>query len=233
MERINDHWSEYSVSISGHTLTVEYLKRGDWWDSGDVEAVFNNSGSSTGGDLSYYNDSINNLNITVLETGLGNSLSTDALLNSESNTWSNYKSSTEQEYRDNSYQPDDLKQNMFGNRYGLDPQHAQDNGTFYIDNSKGFIHFGSALAGRNVILHYVSDGLGTDSEMVVHKFAEEAVYKWIAHAVIASRSNMPEYIVQRFKKEKFAEARKAKIRLSNIKIEEFAQVLKGLSKPIK
>ena len=37
----------------------------------------------------------------------------------------------------------------------------------------------------------------------------------------------------RYKKEKFAETRKAKIRLSNIKIEEFTQILKGLSKPIK
>ena len=83
------------------------------------------------------------------------------------------------------------------------------------------------------MLDYISDGLGTDDEMVVHKFAEEAVYKWIAYGIISSRSNMPEYIVQRFKKEKFAEARKAKIRLSNIKIEEFTQVLKGLSKPIK
>jgi hypothetical protein len=227
---INTFHQAYSVSVSGHTLTIQYLDSHEWPSS---ENIANSTGSSTGGDLSYGGVTINNLNITVLETGLGVSLSSNALLNNESNTWSNYKSYTEYDYRDNSYQPDDLKQNTFGNRYGLDPQHAQDNGTFYIDNSKGFIHFGSALAGRNVILHYVSDGLGTDSEMIVHKFAEEAVYKWIAHAIVSSRSNMPEYIVQRFKKEKFAEARKAKIRLSNIKIEEFTQVLKGLSKPIK
>jgi hypothetical protein len=44
---------------------------------------------------------------------------------------------------------------------------------------------------------------------------------------------MPPPIVARFKREKFAETRKAKIRLSNIKMEEFTQVLKGLSKPIK
>ena len=69
--------------------------------------------------------------------------------------------------------------------------------------------------------------------MLVHKFAEEAIYKWIAYGIVASKSNMPEYIVQRFKKERFAESRKAKIRLSRIKIEEFTQVLKGLSKPIK
>jgi len=51
--------------------------------------------------------------------------------------------------------------------------------------------------------------------------------------LVSGRSNIPEYVVQRFKKEKFAETRKAKIRLSNIKMEEFTQVLRGISKPIK
>jgi len=69
--------------------------------------------------------------------------------------------------------------------------------------------------------------------MVVHKFCEEAVYKHIMYGLVSSRSNMPQYIVQRFKQERFAETRKAKIRLSNIKMEEFTQILKGLSKPIK
>ena len=86
---------------------------------------------------------------------------------------------------------------------------------------------------ETIILKYVSDGLGTDSEMVIHKFCEEACYKWIMYGVLSGRSNIPEYLVNRFKKEKFAETRKAKIRLSNIKIEEFTQVLKGMSKQIK
>jgi len=120
-----------------------------------------------------------------------------------------------------------------GRRYGLDPQYAQQNGTFFIDYPENWIHFGSSLGGKTVVLRYISDGLGTDDEMVVHKFCEEAVYKWIMYGILSTRSNMPEYIVQRFKKEKFAETRKAKIRLSNIKIEEFTQILKGLSKPIK
>jgi len=120
-----------------------------------------------------------------------------------------------------------------GRRYGLDPQHAQTNGTFYIDNATGFIHFGSNLAGETIILKYISDGLGTDAEMLVHKFAEEAVYKHIMYGLISGRTGIPEYITQRFKKEKFAETRKAKIRLSNIKMEEFTQVLRGLGKPIK
>ena len=120
-----------------------------------------------------------------------------------------------------------------GRRYGLDPQYAQENGTFFIDYPENWIHFGSTLGGRTVVLRYISDGIGTDDEMVVHKFCEEAVYKWIMYGILSTRSNMPEYIIQRYKKEKFAETRKAKIRLSNIKIEEFTQILKGLSKPIK
>ena len=119
-----------------------------------------------------------------------------------------------------------------GRRYGLDPQYSQSNGTFFIDKL-GRIHFSSALVGETVTLKYISDGLGTDDEMVVHKFCEEACYKHIAYAVLSTRSNIPEYIVNRFKKEKFAETRKAKIRLSNIKIEEFTQVVKGMGKQIK
>jgi len=148
-----------------------------------------------------------------------------------SNTWSSYQDQTETDiYSDDST---DIEIDHRGRRYGLDPQHAQSNGTFYIDYQRGYIHFGSALANQTIILKYISDGLGTDAEMVVHKFCEDAVYKHIAYAILSTRSNVPEYICQRYRKERFAATRKAKIRLSNIKIEEFTQVLKGLSKPIK
>ena len=63
--------------------------------------------------------------------------------------------------------------------------------------------------------------------------AEEAMYMHIAYAILAGRQNVPEYIVNRFKKERFAEMRKAKIRLSNYKIEEFTQIMRGKSKQIK
>ena len=148
-----------------------------------------------------------------------------------SDTWKNYKDQTETDiYSDDST---DIDIDSRGRRYGLDPQYAQSNGSFFIDQRKGYIHFGSSLAGETIILKYISDGLGTDGEMVVHKFCEEATYKWIAYGVLSTKSNIPPFIIQRFKREKFAETRKAKIRLSNIKIEEFTQVLKGMSKIIK
>tara|TARA_R110002012_G_scaffold266722_2_gene450325 strand:+ start:903 stop:1769 length:867 start_codon:yes stop_codon:yes gene_type:complete len=148
-----------------------------------------------------------------------------------SDTWSKFQDDTDTDPYNND--ATDLDIDARGRRYGLDPQYAQSNGTFFIDNDRGYIHFGSSLAGETITLKYISDGLGSDNEMVVHKFCEEATYKWIAYGILSTRSNIPPFIIQRFKKEKFAETRKAKIRLSNIKIEEFTQVLKGLSKPIK
>jgi hypothetical protein len=117
-----------------------------------------------------------------------------------------------------------------GERYGLQPEHAQVNGSFFIDCARGNIHFGSNFSGKTVILHYISDHHGTDDEQIVHKFAEEAMYKWIAYGCLSARIDTPEYVIQRFKKEKFAETRKAKIRLSNIKIEEIAQIMRNKSK---
>ena len=153
----------------------------------------------------------------------------------ESTTWSSYKSHNPNsrntidsyDYEDNVYELNN------GQRYGIDPQHAQINGSYYIDNLRGLINFSSNVSGKTVILDYISDSLGTDGEMQVHKFAEEAMYKWITHAVLSTRSNTPEYLVNRYKKERFAAIRQAKLRLSNIKLEELTQILRGKSKWIK
>ena len=152
-----------------------------------------------------------------------------------SDSWNNYETETNETLSSSVNATDaiDSEVDHMGRRYGLDPQHAHEHGSFYIDYNRGYIHFSGNLSGSTVVLKYISDGLGTDSEMVVHKFAEEAVYKWIAYGILSNRSGIPEGIVQRFKRERFAETRKAKIRLSNIKIEEFTQVLKGMSKQIK
>jgi len=149
----------------------------------------------------------------------------------DSTTWSKYKSGTSPENGDN-YQGDTYWP-LDGSRYGLDPQHAQTNGSFYIDCVSGKIHFSSNIAGKTVILDYISDSLGTDGEMQVHKFAEEAMYKWISHAILSGKANVPEYQVNRLKKERFAAIRTAKLRLSSLKLEELTQVLRGKSKQIK
>ena len=153
----------------------------------------------------------------------------------ESTTWSSYKSNSSNDNSNpeiHSYDTDIYDFNI-GERYGLSPEHAQVNGSYYIDNLRGLINFSSNVSGKTVILDYISDSLGTDGEMQVHKFAEEAMYKWIMYAVLSTRANTPEYIVRRYQKEKFAATRTAKLRLSNIKLEELTQILRGKSKWIK
>ena len=148
-----------------------------------------------------------------------------------STTWSNYKSHVPSENNNDDYE-DDVYWPIQGERYGLEPSHAQVNGSFYIDQRLGKIHFSSNISGKTVILDYISDSLGTDSEMQVHKFAEEAMYKSISHAIL-SGSSYGQALVPRLTKEKFAAVRKAKLRLSNIKLEELTQILRGKSKQIK
>ena len=146
--------------------------------------------------------------------------------------WEKYKAITPAENNNDDYANDDY-QRVPDERYGLDPSKAQTNGSFYIDDLYGRIHFSSNVSGKTVILDYISDSLGTEDEMQVHKLAEDAIYKWITYGVLSSKINIPEYIVQRARREKIAATRKAKLRLSNVKLEDIAQTLRGKSKQIK
>jgi hypothetical protein len=121
----------------------------------------------------------------------------------------------------------------YGQRYGLNPQTSQKNGWFTINEREGKFSFSSDLANQLIIIEYISDGLSTELNSKVPKMAEDALYSHIMHAMVASRSNFPEYIVQRYKRERSSKLRNAKIRLSNIKLEEFTQVMRGKSKWIK
>lgn len=121
----------------------------------------------------------------------------------------------------------------FGQLYGIDPQHANMNGYFNLNEREGKMSFSSHLVNRLIVLEYISDGLAYDTDTRIPKMAEEALYAHILHAVISTRANQPEYVVQRLKKERSSKLRNAKIRLSNIKTEEITQVMRGKSKWIK
>lgn len=118
-------------------------------------------------------------------------------------------------------------------RYGMDPQHANINGSFTINEREGKFSFSADLVDKIIILEYISDGLSTDMNTRVPKMAEEAMYAYISYAILASKSNQPEYVVNRLNREKIAKLRNAKIRLSNIKLNEIVQVTRGQSKWLK
>ncbi len=116
-------------------------------------------------------------------------------MNEESDTLAAFKGGSSL----NDASDDDIK-SFGGSRYGMDTKRANGNGTFYIDQEKGTMRFSSNLVGKTIVIDYVSDSVGHKRDQIVHKFAEEAMYKWIAHAILATRSNTPEYLVARFKK---------------------------------
>ena len=128
-----------------------------------------------------------------------------------------------------------------GNRYGIDPQYAQINGSFYIDEQAGKFHFSSNISGKTVILRYISDGLLTNenhdgidyTNTPVPKFAEEAMYKHMLFGILLSRKDTSGGLLAEIKKQKIAETRKTKLRLQNFKLEEYARILRGGSKIIK
>jgi uncharacterized protein (DUF952 family) len=175
----------------------------------------------------------------ILQDGAYNyTYNSDGGLNvaSDSTTWSRFQNSSNSnsESDTDNYRNTEEDFNLVeGRRFGLEPEMAQANGVFYIDEQKGYIHFSSSLSGKLVTLKYISDGLAADDDMVVHKFAEEAVYKHIAYAIASTHTSVPTAYIPLLKKERFAATRKAKLRLSNIKIEELTQVMRGKSKQIK
>ena len=137
----------------------------------------------------------------------------------------------------NNWRPDNYKypfnEGLIGQRYGLQPEEAQVNGKFTINERTGTFSFTSDLAGKLIILEYISDNLAYDADMKVPKMAEQAMYMHIAYSILSGRAGIPEYIVNRFKRDRSSALRNAKIRLSNIKIEEIAQVFRNKSKWIK
>jgi hypothetical protein len=120
-----------------------------------------------------------------------------------------------------------------GQFYGSDPQYSNVNGYFTIDEREGKMSFSSDLADKLIVLEYVSDGLAYDKDTKVPKLAEEALYASILHYIVSTRANQPEYLVQRLRKDKSSKLRNAKIRLSNIKLTEIVQVMRGKSKWLK
>ena len=120
-----------------------------------------------------------------------------------------------------------------GKLYGLDPQTSQINGWFSINEREGKMSFSNELANKLIVLEYISDGLSHDEDSRVPKLAEDALYASILYNIVSVRANQDPNNVIRLKRDKTAKLRNAKIRLSNIKLDEIVQVMRGKSKWIK
>lgn len=138
-----------------------------------------------------------------------------------------------QNYESDEY---DVRDEAYGAKYGSEPERANANGTYVLDLEAGKIYFDSMFGeGDIIVLSYISDGLGDNGDfanVLVPKLAEDAIYANILYNLSKLRPSASG-AAGLYKKEAYAKLRNAKIRLSNMKIKEIAQVLRGKSKWIK
>jgi|21_taG_2_1085346.scaffolds.fasta_scaffold00971_6 hypothetical protein len=238
-------WEVTIPSTLVHVMPIDYVNyvKLSWSDSNGIERIIYPTSKTSNPKRAD--------TATHLHGGYnGVILSGDDIIETTVDSDANMFSATRDKYASNSASDigsvdadnmDDEYGDLVGARYGIDPQHAQANGSFYIDEDKGKLHFSSNISGKTVIIKYLSDGIAnTDSNAgidlansMVPKLAEEAIYKHILYGVLLARKDSPAGLLAQIKKERFAETRKAKLRLSNIKLEELTQVLRGGSKIIK
>lgn len=146
------------------------------------------------------------------------------------------RSQSAQDYYNNNYNDDNFS--YFNKRYGSNPEDMTGAGAFFIDTVKGIIFFDGTFSGRPdnlIILDYISDGIadnGDLSKVYVPKLAEDALYAYMLYNLSKLRPSTVQ-LAPLYKKEASSKMRNAKIRLSNYKSEEMAQVLRGKAKWIK
>ena len=115
----------------------------------------------------------------------------------------------------------------YGQRYGLDAEVSQTNGWFSINERTGTFSFSSGLVNKVIQLSYISDGLSYTLDSIIPKMIEEAMYAQILNRICLTRRDVDGG------SNSYAKTRNAKIRLSNLKLDEVVQVFRGQSKWIK
>jgi hypothetical protein len=120
-----------------------------------------------------------------------------------------------------------------GAKFMVDPSELSAGPSFRINN--GVIDFSSGIAGHTVILEYISDGMenGVDTDITIHKFAEEFIYRYVKWSLLNNKYGVPIYEKNLARTEKTAELRNAKLRLSNIHSSRLLMSLRGQGKQIK
>ena len=139
-----------------------------------------------------------------------------------------------QDYYNGYFDTDDYL--YYRQRYGATPEYQNINGSFVLDIEAGRIYFDAAFKeGSYITLTYISDGLGDNGDfdnVYVPKLAEDAIYASILYNLAKLRGSAAG-ASGLYKKEASAKMRNAKIRLSNMKITEMAQILRNKAKWIK
>lgn len=139
------------------------------------------------------------------------------------------------EYNQDLYDPSVPTNDYSGSRFGMDTSKANINSLYNISKKLGVINFSSQLDGKLVVIEYLTDGMydTTDTDIKVHKLAEDFLYKYIAHEVIKNKFGVQEYIVRRMKKDASSSLKNTKIRMMDIHPLDIIKSLRGRDKWLK
>jgi len=120
-------------------------------------------------------------------------------------------------------------------RFGMETSKANFNGWFTIDKRSGVMKFSSNVGSQTIVLEYISDGLesGDMADIKIHKFAEDALYRYIEWMILDNKYGIQEYVIRRKRKEYDVARRKAKMRLNGLTYEDILQAMRGKDKRIK
>ena len=68
------------------------------------------------------------------------------------------------------------------------------------------------MANQSIVLEYVSDGMenGDNTEVSVNKMFEDYIYAYIEYAILSSKLNVQEYVIDKSKKKKEFSFKKCK-----------------------
>ncbi len=122
---------------------------------------------------------------------------------------------------------------IFSRYLGSNPSDLIAGPTFRVN--PGVIDFSSDIAGHRVVLEYVSDGMngGDNTQIVVHKFAEEFIYRFIKWSIMNAKRGVAQYEKNAAMKEKNAAYNNASIMIKGIHPSRLLMTLKGQGKWIK
>lgn len=103
-------------------------------------------------------------------------------------------------------------------------------GSFRLDKDAGVIRFSSEVENKSVVLEYISDGIDEDETQIrVHKFAEEALSNFIYYQLIKRNRHISQGEKDRAKREYFNTRRIAKRRVNNTPKQEWIKAMSGVN----
>ena len=98
------------------------------------------------------------------------------------------------------------------------------------DKANGRFMFDSSMEEKSIVLEYISDGLyqeGGDGEIRIHKFAEEALYRYITYILIKDRRHVPANEKARAKRDYYVMKKNVKKRMNSMRKSDLEKAFRG------